>query len=172
MLGTSLFVLGLVQGQNFDTVLTPVYRDTSIVSHIPETSYESKPYSWSVAARLSIPIFDGLFAKGRIQQNAAQLDIQQRDLRQRKTDVALLVRQAWLSLQEARQKTGVAADALAFANENFELTKEKYRLGSSTLLDLTTAEAQLTQSRSDVVDAAVGLQLARAQLDRAVGMNP
>ena len=153
-----------------DTGFIPIYTTGSVF--LPETSIVNRPYGWSIAARLNIPIFDGFLAKGRIQQNAAQQDIARRDYQQRKTDVALLVRQAWLSLQEARQKTGVAADALAFASENFELTKEKYRLGSSTLLDLTTAEAQLTQSRSDVVDAAVGLQLARAQLDRAVGMNP
>lgn len=148
------------------------YRDTTVVSFSPERTYESRPFSWQAAARLSLPIFDGLNAHGRIQQRSAEADIQRRNLRQKRTDVALEVRQAWLGLQEARQRTRVANDEIAYATESYELNKEKYRLGSSTLLDLTTAEAELTRSRSDVVDAAVGLQLARAQLDRALGLNP
>lgn len=148
------------------------FRDTTVVSFSPERTYKSRPFSWQAGARLSLPLFDGLNAKGRIQQRTAEADIQRRNLRQKRTDVALEIRQAWLGLQEARQRTRVANDEIAYATESYELNKEKYRLGSSTLLDLTTAEAELTRSRSDVVDAAVGLQLAKAQLDRALGLNP
>ena len=75
-------------------------------------------------------------------------------------------------MEEAREKTRVARDALAYAEQSYELNREKYRLGSSTLLELTAAEVELTRSRSDLVDAGVGLQLAKAQLDRALGQNP
>ncbi|MBI5835844.1 MAG: TolC family protein [Candidatus Eisenbacteria bacterium] len=153
-----------------DTSFVPVYGDT--ISQIPETKFESRPFSWSVGARVTVPIFDGFSTKGRIQQRAAELEIQRRNLSQRRVEIALEVRQAWLGLVEARERARVAVEALDYAEQSHELNREKYRLGSSTLLELTTAEVQLTRSRSDLVDARVGLQLARAQLDRALGQNP
>lgn len=146
---------------------TPTLGTTMIGYHS-----ESRPVSWSVGARLSLPIFDGLNAKGRIEAQSAELDIQRRDLTQKKVDVALEVRQAWLGLQEAREREGVAREALESAEESYTLNQEKYRLGSSTLLELTTAEVQLVTSRSDMVDAGVGLQLSKALLNRALGANP
>ena len=166
--GTSL--VGLIPRVGRDTVLVPVYQsDTTLV---PEQNFESRPFSWSVGARVSLPIFDGFSAKGRIQERQAELDIQRRSLSQRRVDIALEVRQAWLGLVEARERARAAVEALTYAQESYELNNEKYRLGSNTLLELTTAEVQLTRSRSDLVEARVGLQLARAGLDRALGLNP
>ncbi|HVP39486.1 MAG TPA: TolC family protein [Candidatus Saccharimonadales bacterium] len=154
--------------------VTQVYQfgGQSVVVSSPDTTFKSQPFSWTLGARLSLPLFDGLSAKGRIQERQAELDIQRRNLTQKRVDVALEVRQAWLGLVEARERSRAAAEALSYAEESYDLNREKYRLGSSTLLDLTTAEVALTRSRSDVVDARVGLQLARAGLDRALGLNP
>src|SRR5207237_7235590 len=106
-----------------DTTLVPVYQ----VVQAP-TRIESHPFSWTAAARLTLPLFDGFAAKGRIQTRSAELDIRRRELIQKRLDIALEVRQAWLAMEEARERTRVARDALAYAEQSYELNREKYRL--------------------------------------------
>jgi outer membrane protein TolC len=47
--------------------------------------------------------------------------------------------------------------------------QERYRLGAGTLLDLLTAEANLTQAQVSLVQARYNYLTARAQLEALVG---
>ncbi len=152
-----------------DTTLVPIYRDTLFQQ---QRVFDSSPAGWSVGARISLPLFDGFRASGQIQAREAELSIRRRTLAQKRVDIALEVRQAWQSLVESRERIIAARGALESAEESYSLNREKYRLGSSTFVELQAAEVQLTRSRSDLVEARVGLQLAKAQLDRVLGQTP
>jgi outer membrane protein len=69
---------------------------------------------------------------------------------------------AWAQIQIA------GADVVA-ATEAARVQQERYRLGAGTLLDLLTAQANLTQAAVSQVQARYNYLIARAQLEAIVG---
>ena len=55
------------------------------------------------------------------------------------------------------------------ATEALRVTQERYRLGAGTLLDLLTAEANMTQAQVNQVQARYNYLIARAQVEALVG---
>jgi len=49
------------------------------------------------------------------------------------------------------------------------VTQERYRLGAGTLLDLLTAQANMTQAEVNQVSARYNYLIARAQVEALVG---
>jgi len=60
---------------------------------------------------------------------------------------------------------------VAAATEARRVQQERYRLGAATLLDLLTAEANLTQAAVNQVQARYNYLNARAQLEALVGRS-
>jgi outer membrane protein len=58
---------------------------------------------------------------------------------------------------------------VAAATEALRVTQERYRLGAGTLLDLLTAEANMTQAQVNQVQARYNYLIARAQVEALVG---
>ena len=64
---------------------------------------------------------------------------------------------------------GIAGADVAAATEAVRVQQERYRLGAGTLLDLLTAQANLTQAAVSQVQARYNYLIARAQLEAIVG---
>ena len=58
---------------------------------------------------------------------------------------------------------------VAAATEALRVTQERYRLGAGTLLDLLTAQANMTQAQVSQVQARYNYLIARAQVEALVG---
>jgi len=52
---------------------------------------------------------------------------------------------------------------------SMRVQQERYRVGASTILDLLTSQANLTQAETDLVQARFDYLIARAQLEALVG---
>jgi len=79
------------------------------------------------------------------------------------------IHQALLQYREATERLNVANSAFASAVENLKLTQQKYNVGSTTILDLNTAQVNLTRAAADRVSAQAGIRTAEAQLIRVRG---
>ena len=79
------------------------------------------------------------------------------------------IHQALLQYREATERLAVANSAFASAVENLKLTQQKYNVGSTTILDLNTAQVNLTRAAADRVSAQAGIRTAEAQLIRVRG---
>lgn len=127
-----------------------------------------------VAVGITLPLGDGGVAAARKEQanaNLARLAAQEQELREQ---IALDVRQAILQLSDAQARLLVALKARETAREVARLARVKYNAGVSEgtvspLLDLTDAQAALTQAESNVVQAQCDALTAGAQLDFATG---
>jgi len=64
---------------------------------------------------------------------------------------------------------GITGANVAAATEAGRVTQERYRLGAGTLLDLLTAQANLTQAQVNQVQARYNYLIARAQVEALVG---
>lgn len=111
----------------------------------------------SIGISLSIPIFDRFLtrtevAQARIQQRNEQLALQQLNLQ-----VRLEVGQALEDYRTAQKQLGVAENMLIYARQALDALEERYRVGVSTLVELTQARAQYVAAASDRISARYNL---------------
>ena len=91
------------------------------------------------------------------------------NFQQKKRDVALELKQAFLSVQEAKQKIDLTKKKMESAEEDLDLVQEKYNLGSANILELLDAEVSFKEAESDRVQAFYDYNLAIAEFEKAIG---
>ena len=132
-------------------------------------------HTWEAQAMFSVPIFDGGVASARRREAQGGLADAEILKRQAIDQVTLEAEQAYLALNEARQRIDVANQSLNEANEAFGLAKVRYMAGVSAhagispLLELSDAQSALTLAESNQVNALYDYNSASARLDRALG---
>ncbi len=127
-------------------------------------------YGWSMGVSLSVPIFQGFSRIADVSRSQLSLKSSRETLEQTKRDVALSVKQAYNAVQLVKQQITVTRDAEAAAEEDLRLNKEKYDLGSGTMLELITSQAAYTKALNDRIQAAYDYQTVFAQLELAMGV--
>jgi outer membrane protein TolC len=85
------------------------------------------------------------------------------------SDIALEVRTRWLELQQARQRIPVARLAIAQAEENVKVIKDRYRQQLSTYTEVLDAENRRVQALNNFTNAVYDESLVGFRLHRAVG---
>jgi outer membrane protein len=83
--------------------------------------------------------------------------------------VALQVRQAWLDTQETGKRIDVARTALASAEENLRLARDRYNQGLTNHTEVLEAETLRTRSHTNYYAALYDAAFARLRLKRATG---
>jgi outer membrane protein TolC len=114
-----------------------------------------------------------LFDGGQSRKRAAALERSRRAVQDQRLDleslIGLQVRQAWLEVEETRQRVLVTADAAEQAEENLRIARERYGAGLGTQTQLLEAESLRIRALTNRDDALLGAGLARLKLARAVG---
>ena len=115
-------------------------------------------------------MFDG----GQSRKRAAALDRNRRATEQQRADassqIELQVRQAYLGIQESRQRVEVTAQAVEQADENLRIARERYTAGLGTQTQLLEAETLRVRALTNRDDASLDAGLAQLRLARAVGV--
>src|SRR5256885_16428096 len=82
---------------------------------------------------------------------------------------ALPISQQLAALTTASAQIAIVGTNVAAATEALRVTQERYRLGAGTLLDLLTAQANMTQAEVNQVSARYNYVIARAQVEALAG---
>jgi len=127
-------------------------------------------YGWSMGVSLSIPIFQGFSRVADVSKAQLSLKSSRETLEQAKRDVALTVKQAYNAVQVVKQQITVTQDAEAAAEEDLRLNREKYDLGSGTMLELITSQAAYTTAKNNRIQAVYDYQTVFARLEMAMGV--
>ncbi len=143
--------------------LLPTLSALGVVGETPSGSLQYFISDWygAAGANLSIPIFNGFrfsaqAAEARLQAQA--VSEQTRALRDR---VVRDVRTAWFESNTALQRVTVSAALLKESNTALDLASARYKLGLSSIVELSQAQLQQTQ-------AAIGNASARAQYNLTI----
>jgi outer membrane protein len=125
--------------------------------------------TWDVSLSVSFDIWNWGLTRSQTEQAKAQV-AQARDARKILEDQAALeVTQSRLSLARARDKVPVAGQAVALAEENLRMTRERFKQGVALNTDVLDADAALLQAKVNRTQAAIDLVLAQARLEKALG---
>jgi outer membrane protein TolC len=124
---------------------------------------------WMVGIGVNWTLFDG----GQARKKANALSLREKAVRQQKENVRshveLQVRQAWLRLQETRERKQLTEQAVEQAEENLRVVRDRYRNGEGTNTEVLDAEVLRSQSRSNHDNADFDAKLALFEIARGVG---
>ncbi|MFN2566987.1 MAG: TolC family protein [Gemmatimonadaceae bacterium] len=149
-------------------VLTPSDVD-AIRAQNNTFPFEFQRSPFGVSATLSLPIFDRWNRELAIQQAVVQRDDARQARRARELQTTSDVTQAYLNLVTAARRVTLQDQVAARAREELSFAEERYRVGASTFLDVTTSRATFEQAQVDRVNAVYEYHRAFAALENAVG---
>jgi outer membrane protein len=123
--------------------------------------------SWdgAIGANISIPIFNGFLYSAQAQEAKLKANAANEQTRELRNRIVRDVRTAWLQANNAYQRLGVAAQLLDQANQSLALAQTRYRLGLSSIVELSQAQLQQTQAAISNNNAKYQYRLAIATLN-------
>lgn len=116
-------------------------------------------------------IFDGLATQGKVVEARARQSRSSVSLDDMTRRVEQEVRTAYSSFIEAREVLESQKKVAEQAEEAIRLAASRYDAGSSTQLDVLNAQTSLTEARTTQIEAARDYLVARARLERAMGLD-
>lgn len=120
-------------------------------------------------ANISIPVFNGFLYSADAKEAKLRAQAAQEDVRNLRDLIARDVRTAVLNAQMAFQRIGVTQQMLDQANFALDLAQARYKLGLSSIVELTQAQLAQTQAEIDNTSARYGYQTALAEVRYELG---
>jgi outer membrane protein len=128
-------------------------------------------HSSSIGATISIPIYDQGLTTYNIAQAKASLDEANAALIESKLGVESDVRSSLSGLISAEALLVQANLELSSAQVALNAARAKYKVGAATIIDLVTAEANLSQAQTDEITAIYNVQTALQTYNYAMGLS-
>jgi outer membrane protein len=119
----------------------------------------------SVGVGVSIPIFNGSFARNRIK--LADINLRNNELVEENTRLQLrqLIDQAYLSMTNAFERYKVLLDQVNAYQESFRAAEVRYQAGVGTSIDYLTAKDRLDRANVNLLNAQYDYILRKRILD-------
>jgi outer membrane protein len=154
--------------------MLPTISAAGTVGSVPirPAAYYLTNWWGGVGINMNIPIFNGFLYSAQAKEasiRAQAVSEQSRDLRDR---IVRDVRTAWLAANTAYQRVAVTDELLNEANLALSLAQTRYRLGLSSIVELSQAQFQQTDAAIGNTDAQYQYRLALATLNYQTGANP
>ena len=124
-------------------------------------------YSWRFG--VSWTLFNGFSRENQQVSAAVQRDVAQARAEDSRLQLNAQLTQQMAALGTAFEQITISRANVAAATEDLRVQQERYRVGASTILDLLTSQAALTNAEVSLVQSQFDYQLARAQLEALVG---
>ncbi len=137
--------------------LTPVYE-------APLTDHYA-----AAAINVNLPIFNGFEFSARHQEANLRAQAADQNMRELADRIGRDVRTAWLDMSTAYQRLDVTAQLLKQSGLALDLARGRYKLGLSSIVELSQAELNLTQAQIEDASARYDFQIQSAVLAYQIG---
>ncbi len=134
-----------------------------------EDNLSDNLYGWIAGAQLTWNIFDGRLTHGKVVEAKARYDKAKLDVDESGRQIELDVRTAYSTYIESKELLDSEKKVQEQAQEALRLAEARHKAGTSTQLDVLSAQTALTQARTTQVQALHDYAVARARLQRALG---
>ena len=127
--------------------------------------------SWygAVGVNLEVPIFNGFLFTASASEAKFRANAARESTRNLHNNVVRDVRTAWLSATNAFQKVGVSAELAKEADLSLSLAQGRYRMGLSSIVELSQAQLQQTDAAIGYVNAEYQYRLSLSTLNFEIG---
>jgi outer membrane protein len=118
----------------------------------------------AVGVNMQVPIFNGFLYTAKAQETSLQAQAVLKKLADLRNRISRDVRTSWLNATTAFDRVSVNEQLLAQANLALDLAQTRYRLGLSSIVELSQAQLQQTQAEIGSAQAGYEYRLALAAL--------
>lgn len=125
-------------------------------------------YGYALGVQFSMSLFDGGAARASARQQEDNVAIAETQFAATKNQIRFQVEQAYATLESSFANIQTAQAAVEQAEESLRLARLRFQAGVGTQLDVTSAEADLTQAAGNRLAAIIAYNRALASLQRAV----
>lgn len=130
-------------------------------------------YQWPVSSYLGVQVAVPIYSGGRVQARTEQARIARQQTDRGLANQQELIRAEVLtsvsSVQETRRRVESQQQTVGAAALGYRITRDRWRAGMASRLDLTDAELALTRTKLGYLQAVYDFQTATIDLDRAIG---
>lgn len=130
-------------------------------------------YQWPVSSyvglQLSAPIFSGFRTAARVQQARITKLQTEKQLENARELVQAEVKVALSKVEESRRRIEAQTQTVSTAELSYRITRDRWKQGISSRLDLADAELSLTSAKSNYLQAVYDYLNASVDLDQALG---
>jgi outer membrane protein len=123
----------------------------------------------AAGVNVNIPIFNGFLFSARHQEANLRAQAAGQNMRDLADRIGRDVRTAWLNAGTAYQRLDVTAQLLKQSGLALDLAQGRYKLGLSSIVELSQAELNLTQAQIDDTSAKYDFQIQSAVLSYQIG---
>ena len=113
------------------------------------------PYG-AAGVNLQIPVFNGFLFSARSREAELRAQAAQQKLNNLRNRISRDVRTSWLAATTAFDRVTVSEQLLAHANQALDLAQTRYKLGLSSIVELS--QAQLQQTQAEIGNAQAGYE--------------
>ena len=124
---------------------------------------------WSIQALATFTLWNWGNTAFKVGENKVKVTQAQDSKNQLIDSIALEVKQDYLNMLVAEKNLGVAEKAIEQAEENLRMNEERYKYQVATQTDVVNAVTLLAQARVNYYGALSDFNIAKAQLERAMG---
>jgi len=118
---------------------------------------------------LSMPVFAGGLYESRQHEAELRARVAAETLRTIEDDVSRDVRVAWLNLNSAREQLRTTRQLARYASTAFQLANARYNAGSSSIVELSQAQLELTAAQIADTNARYEVLIRQSDLDYQTG---
>jgi len=118
---------------------------------------------------LSMPVFAGGLYESRQHEAELRARVAAETLRTIEDDVSRDVRVAWLNLNSAREQLRTTRQLARYATTAFQLANARYNAGSSSIVELSQAQLELTAAQIADTNARYEVLIRQSDLDYQTG---
>ena len=119
--------------------------------------------------QVSVPVFAGGLYEARQHEAELRARAAAESLRTVEDDISRDVRVAWLNLNNARQRLRTNQQLARYAANAYQLADARYRVGSSSIVELSQAQLELTTAQIDETTARYEVLLRESDLNYQIG---
>jgi outer membrane protein len=141
-------------------------------SPIRNDQYYISSWDGAIGANLNIPIFNGFLYSAQAKEARFRAQATAQQTRELKDRIVRDVQTAWLDASNAFRRLGVTAELLNQANQSLALAQTRYKLGLSSIVELSQAQLQQTEAEITNTNAQYQYRLTLAGLNFQTGVQP
>jgi TolC family type I secretion outer membrane protein len=124
---------------------------------------------WNAMVVLQFPIFSGFSTGGKVLQSQSQLREVNYNLEDKKEEIELEVREAYLNLRQEEETIISQRENVGQAEEAMQIAEMRYVSGMITNLEFMDTQLALTQAKTGYLQALANYLIAKAKLIKAMG---
>jgi outer membrane protein len=154
--------------------LLPTVSTMGVVGGTPVRDDEYFTSSWfgAVGIDLEVPIFSGFRYVAEADEADERAKAAQENLRNLRDRVVRDVRDSWLQSNASYQKIAVTQQLVQASNMGLQLAQARYKLGLSSIVELSQSQLEQTQASIENVNARYEYELSLAALNYQLGDLP